>query len=327
VMPVDASNWNIAPPAAPTYADINNPGKTITQQYNAVTGAPTNMTAYHGWMNVGGYAPNATCAPPVIGAPGIACVGGNESESSIIKYNPGRGPIGALPEGTYRLRIDTLSSDGSIPPGGSQAHKGMAVRVMDGATGTTNCGSAASPCSLSALDDLSIFTPITVPGGSNFRMPLFQVPAIYAGLTIGIDIFDAGDMGGTGSIYIGFVDPTTCNLFTEPAGGATANVYDLGPQRSNLGTGAQVLIGSYANPNPVEQVVNNAGSAVGDNKWYHFDIPIPSTYAPVAGGTPCDPLGQGYWSLQYRTTNNVTSVDTITITLNLRGNPAHILKS
>ena len=327
VKPVDASNWNIAPPNAPTYDDINNPGKTITQQFNAATGAPTNMFAYHSWMNVGGYVPNATCAPPVIGAVGIPCVGSAESESAIISYRPGRGPIGALPAGTYRLRIDTLNSDGSIPPGNSQAHKGLAVRVMDGANGNVVCGNSVTPCSLSALDDLAIFTPMTVPGGSTFRMPIFSVPAIYAGLTIGVDIFDGGDMGGTGSIYIGFVDPTTCNLFTEPLGGATANVYDIGNQRSNLGTGAQVSIGAYANPNPVEQVFNSAGNPVGDNKWYHFDIPIPSTYAPVAGGTACDPTGQGYWSLQYRTTNNVTSVDTITITLNLRGNPAHILKS
>jgi hypothetical protein len=314
VYPVDASNWSGTPP---TYTDVNS-GNTITQTYN-VNGAPTNMLAYHAWMNVGGYVPSSTCL-------GLPCVGTNEGESSIVQYRPGRGPIGALPAGTYRLRIDTLNYDGTIPPGNSMAHKGMAVRVIDGGGGTT-CGSAATPCSLSALDDLSIFTPIDVLGGATFRVPIFSVPAIYAGLTIGIDIFDAGDMGGTGSIFIGFVDPVTCALFTEPVGGTAATVYDLGNQRSNLGTGAQVLIGTYANPNPVEQVVNNAGNPVGDNKWYHFEVPIPNGYAPVAGGTLCDPTGQGYWSLQYRTTNNVTAADTITITLNLRGNPAHILRS
>jgi hypothetical protein len=75
--------------------------------------------------------------------------------------------------------------------------------------------------------------------------------------------------------------------------------------------------------------VNNAGVQPYDGHWLHFDIPIPSTYAPNPAGTACDPTGQGYWNLPYRTTANVSAVDTLTVTLNLnlRGNPAHILKS
>ena len=326
VYPVDASNWKVALPGAPTYADINNAGKTITQQYNAVTGAPTNMTAYHGWMNVGGYVPNATCAPPVIGAPGIACLGANESEAAVIQYRPARGPIGALGPGNYRLRIDTLNADGSISPGGTQAHKGLAVRVMDGG-GAGICGAAATPCTLSALDDLAIFTPISTAAGGTFRLPIFAVPSLYAGLTIGVDIYDLGDVNaGGGSAYVGFVDPVTCNLFSEPAGGNTAIVYDLAQQRSNLGTGAQVIVQPFPPGTPVETVTNNAGFQPWNGHWLHFEIPIPSTYAPGAI-TACDPTGQGYWSLQYRTTAGVTAVDTFTLTLNLLGNPAHILKS
>jgi hypothetical protein len=335
VMPVDASYWKNtsangtdAGGAAPYYIDVNT-GKKITQTFGIAAacgalgaGCPTDMTAYHSWINVGGYVPSTSCFPTVI------CPAGYEGESALIKYAAGRGPIAALPEGTYRLRIDTLNADGSIPPGGSQAHKGLAVRVMDGANGNVNCGSAATPCSLSALDDLSFFTPISTAAGGTFRIPVFSVPAIYAGLTIGIDVFDPGDINANGgSAYLGFVDPTTCNVFKEPAGGQAATVYDLGGQRSNLGTGLQTTVGSYANPNPVEQLVNNSGVQPFNGHWLHFDIPIPSTYAPNPAGTACDPTGQGYWNLQYRTTANVTAVDTLTITLNLRGNPAHILKS
>jgi Flp pilus assembly protein TadG len=337
VMPVDASNWPSASAggtdtggAAPYYIDVNT-GKKITQTFGSAaacaplgvaTGCPTDMTAYHSWINVGGYTPITTCFPTVI------CTPGYEAESSIIKYAAGRGPIGALGPGTYRLRIDTLNADGSLPPGGTQAHKGLAVRVMDGANGSLNCGAPASPCSLSALDDLAFFTPISSPAGGNFRIPVFSVPAIYAGLTVGIDVFDPGDINANGgNAYLGFVDPTTCNLFTEPAGGLSASVYDLGNQRSNLGTGAQITVGTYGSPNPVEQIVNNAGAQPYNGHWLHFDIPVPSTYAPNPAGTACDPTGQGYWLLQYRTTANVTAVDTLTITLNLRGNPAHILKS
>lgn len=325
VKPVDARNWGLSPP---TYADPNT-GKTITQQYNAITGAPTTMTAYHAWMDVGSYAVNNTCAPAVIGAPGIACAGANESESAIISYN-GIGPIvpGTLAGGasgaTYRLRIDTLNADGTISPGGTQAHKGLAVRVMN-AAGTATCGNAATPCTLSALDDLAIFTPISSPAGGTFRVPIFSVPPIYAGLTIGIDIFDPGDINANGgSAFLSFVDPTTCAPFV--ANGQTATIHDLQQQRSNLGTAGDTIVGSYPTGSTVELIVNNAGVQPYNGHWLHFEIPIPSVYGPPFNAA-CDPTQQGYWSLQYRTTANVQAVDTITITLNLLGNPAHILRS
>jgi hypothetical protein len=290
-----------------------NSGNAIQQKYNAVTGAPLNMFAYHAWMDVGSYIPDNTCVGP--------CAAGFEAESSIISYL--RGPLaGPLGQGTYRLRIDTLEANGGNPcnangticNGQSYAHKGFAVRVTD-AGGVNPCAA----CTASALDDMSIFTPVNANNAS-FPLPIFQLPPDYAGQTVSVDIFDAGDMGGTGSIFIGFKDPTTGALLVEPPGAPAANVYDLGPQRSNYPASA-TLIGSYSNPNPVEQVVNAGGNPVGDNKWYHFDIPIPSTYNP--GANP----NNWWWQLVYRTTTNVRANDTITITLNLKGTPAHLLQS
>lgn len=325
VKPIDARNWTANPP---TYADPNT-GKTITQQYNAITGAPTTMTAYHAWMDVGSYAVNNTCAPAVIGLPGIACAGANESESAIISYN-GIGPMvpGTLSGGasgaTYRLRIDTLNADGTLSPGGTQAHKGLAVRVMN-AAGTGTCGAAATPCTLSALDDLAIFTPISSPAGGNFRIPIFSVPPIYAGLTIGIDIYDPGDINANGgSAFLSFIDPTTCAPFV--ANGQTATIHDLVQQRSNLGTVNDTIVGNYPTGSTVEIIVNNSGAQPYQGHWLHFEIPIPAVYGPPFNPA-CDPTLQGFWSLQYRTTANVQAVDTITITLNLLGNPAHILRS
>jgi hypothetical protein len=329
VKPIDASCWNADPlnglPICPIggdptytypavgYLDVNS-NKVIQQKFNALTGAPQNMLAYHAWMNVGGYVPDTTCVG--------ACAANTEAESALISYTPGKGPIANLGPGTYRLRIDTLEYNGANPcnaagtscTGQSYAHKGYAVRVTDGG-GVSACGG----CTMSALDDMAIYTPISVSNGS-FPIPIFQLPPDYAGQMIGIDVFDAGDMSGSGSIYLGVIDPTTNALVVEPAGGATANVYDLGSQRSNYPASA-TLIGAYSNPNGVEQVVNGAGGAVGDNKWYHYDIPIPSTYNP--GANPAN----WWWKLSYRTTGTVTATDTITITLNLKGNPAHLLQS
>src|SRR6202011_5484848 len=107
-----------------------------------------------------------------------------------------------------------------------------------------------------------------------------------------VDIFDAGDMSGTGQIYLGLVDPTTGALLVEPAGNPAANVYDLGPARANYPASA-VLLNSYGNPNPVEQIVTNGGTLIADNKWYHYDVPIPPTYNP--GLNP----NKWWWKLTY----------------------------
>lgn len=315
VKPVDASCWKVAGACTEVgYKDVNS-GKTIRQRYIG-GGAPQNMTAYHAWMDVGGYIPDNNCAPGPCGA-------NYEPESALISYTPGKGPIGALGPGTYRMRIDTLEYNGSNPcdnagnncNGQSYAHKGLAVRVTDGG-GVGQCGG----CTISALDDMAIYTPISLGGGGAFMLPVFQLPPDYAGQMISADIFDAGDMSGNGSIYLGFVDPTTNALVVEAPGGPAANVYDAGFQRSNYPANA-ALVGSYPNPNPVEQVVTSGGAYLADNKWYHYDLPIPSTYAP--GSNP----NNWWWKLQYRTTGAVTATDTITITLNLRGNPAHLLQS
>lgn len=315
VKPVDASCWQTGGACSTIgYSDVNT-GKFIQQKYNGATGAPTNMLAYHAWMNVGGYAPDTTCVG--------ACSGNNEAESALIKYTPGKGPIAALTAGTYRLRIDTLEYNGANPcnpypttcTGKSAAHKGFALRVQDG-TGANPCAS----CTISALDDMALYTPITTAAGGSFPLQIFQLPPDYAGQLISFDIYDAGDMSGTGSIYLGLIDPTTNNLVVEPAGGASANVYDCAFQRSNYPASCSV-VGTFANPNGVEQVVTNGNTFLGNNKWYHFDVPIPSTYAP--GANPAN----WWWSLRYRTTANVSSTDTITITVNLKGNPAHLLQS
>ncbi|HKW71753.1 MAG TPA: TadG family pilus assembly protein [Candidatus Dormibacteraeota bacterium] len=316
VKPVDASCYKVPAAGCPLiqYKDVNT-GNSVQQKYD-VNGNPTNMSIYHSWVNVGGYIPDNTCV-------GV-CVAGYEAETSLISYTPGKGPIGNLGPGTYRLRIDTLEFDGSNPcaagaypncAGQSYAHKGYAVRVTDGG-GVGICGG----CTLSALDDMAIYTPVSIAAGGSFPLQIFQLPPDYAGQMISFEVFDAGDMSGSGSIYLGLVDPTTNNLVVEPSGGPTANVYDCNYQRSNYPSGCS-SIGTYANPNGVEQIVTSGGSYLGDNKWYHYDVPIPSTYNP--GSNPAN----WWWNLRYRTTGGVTATDTITITLNLKGNPAHLLQS
>jgi hypothetical protein len=293
VDPLDARGWNANPP---TYKDVRT-NSVITQAYNA-NGTPVNGLAYHAWMDVASHVIDPT-------------------DQGMIAYKAG--PLaGSVGVGQYRLRIDTLEMDGSNPPsnglaGSSFAHKGLAVRVMDG-TGLNPCAT----CTLTAIDDMAIYTPIALPGPGGFQLPLFQLPPDYAGKTIKVDIFDMGDMSGTGSIYVGFIDPRTNALLDLTGTGTTATVWNLGTQLSNVGTSNATVV---SQPTVVEQLVTSGSSYYADNKWYEFDIPIPGNYNP--GPNPAN----WWWKLQYRTTANVTATDTITVLLGLKGNPAHLLQS
>jgi hypothetical protein len=294
VDPLDARGWNGTPPR---YVDART-GRAITQLYNA-DGTPSNGLAYHAWLDVASHPIDA-------------------NDSGMISYTPGLGPVsGALGAGQYRLRIDTLEWDGSNPPsngtaGTSYAHKGMAVRVMDG-TGRSPC----TACTLSAVRDFAIYTPIAISGGGSFRLPLFQLPPDYAGRTISISTYDVGDMSGSGNIYVGFIDPRTNQLLNLSGSGQTATVWDLGTQLSNYGTSAATMV---ATPSTVEQLATSGSTFYMDNRWYEFDVPIPADYNP--GPDP----SRWWWYMQYRTSGSVTATDTITVTIGLKGNPVHVIQ-
>jgi hypothetical protein len=295
VDPLDARNFSASPP---TYVDFAT-GSTITQAFNA-DGSPANGQAYHSWMDIAGHVIDAR-------------------DQGSIRYRAGFGPLaGPIGAGQYRLRVDTLEYDGSLPPpnGGtsnSGAHKGFAVRVMDG-TGLNPCAG----CTISAVRDMAIFTPVTLTTPGAFQVPLFQLPPDYAGKTVSIYLYDMGDMNGSGAIYVGLIDPRTNALLDLTGSGRTASIYDIGTSLSNSGTAASSLLSS---PTIVEQLVTNGSSKIADNKWYQYDVPIPNNYNP--GPNPAN----WWWSLQYRTTGSVTAADTVTVTIGLKGNPAHLLQS
>ncbi|HET6310319.1 MAG TPA: hypothetical protein VFH00_04875 [Candidatus Nitrosotalea sp.] len=284
VHPLDARNWNQGPSQ---YRDVT-AGVNYTQAY-AADGHPTNLMEYHAWTDVagpGGYT------------------------SGLSTYNGSQAVLGP---GSYRLRIDTLEFDGSNPPGNSQAHKGLAVRVADSG-GNSPCGT----CSVSAMSDMAIYTPVNLPSTGSFNVPLFQLPPDYAGKTISVDIYDPGDTNGattSGTMTLGIADPSGSIANVAPG---VANMYNLGTQRSNYPGGATLVASSSS---PIVTVRTSGGSVPFDNYWLHFDIPIPASYNP--GASPSN----WWWSLQYGITGSVAGTDTVTVAVSLRGNPAHLVIS
>jgi hypothetical protein len=294
VLPIDATNWNSSPP---TYKNVNT-GATITQTYDGA-GNPTNMLTYHSWADVATYA------------------GGGDG--GTVKWTAGFGPQApgyTLPGGTYRLRVDSLNYDGTLPSpdgatGPGQAHKGYAVRVND------NTGNPCAGCTLGAWDDMCIYTPISSNAGGSFSIPEFAVPPDYAGQTITIDIYDPGDISGGGSVDLYILDPS--GAVTTPTPPNVVAVYDLGVSRST--SPGTVVSPPLSNPTQAFVEATTSGTLHFNGHWVHFEVPIPATYSP--GANP----NNWYWYLRYNTSAAVTATDTVTIAIGLKGNPAHLLIS
>jgi hypothetical protein len=289
VYPIDARNWS---QPNNQYKVMGGPtaGQTVTQLYGGA--APSNMLIYHNWVDVATYR--------------------GSSDNELVSLQTFETPYligGVLQPGNYRLRVDALDNNGNVVNGRQTGHKGYAVQAVNPTAST------CATCAVSAWDDMSFFTPFDAGPGGSFSMDLFRLTPDYAGLTVSIDIWDIGDIASsTGYVAVNILDPSGSNDF--PGG---VNVYDLGPQRSNLGRGAYTVLASAAGGNTkaffVAQDTSTGQSA--DNKWIHVEIPVPANYNP----TP----GNDWWQLQYVTGANTVAVDTVTVAVGLKGGPLHLL--
>ena len=293
VLPIDARNYS---QPSSQYRNVNT-GGTITQVYGGTT--PTNMLIYHNWVEPTSYA----------GAQDGGLVN-LRTTPQLANYLIG----GSLTEGTYRLRVDTLNYNASIPAGGSQAgaHKAYAVRTVNDDPGRTACGS----CTVAAWNDMAFYTPISVSGSGQFPIKLFELGPQYAGLTVAIDIYDPGDIASTsGRVVLNILDPTGATA-TSPLG---VNIYDLGVQRSNLNTGQYSVIASAQNGNQVASFVatDTSNGTTRNGHWVHIELPVPANYNPAPGND--------WWSLQYVAGAGTTATDTVTVAVGLKGGPVHLL--
>jgi hypothetical protein len=286
VRPIDASNW-----AAATNQYLNvNTNLPITQLWN-VGGSPANMSVYHSWIDVSTY----------VGA----------GDGGLVSYTAARGPlVGSLAAGTYRLRVDALNYDGTLPsgaPGSRAAATHMyAVRALDA------FGNPCAACTVSGWKEMGIYTPIT---GASFQMPLFQVAPDYAGLTVGIDIYDPGDISGAGDVQMRILDPAGA-VATSPQG---VRIYDLGTARSTV-PGPGNLISSGGNT-VASFAATTGGVHPYNGHWVHIELPIPNTYNP--GLNPSN----WWWSIDYAISGSAQATDVVTVAISLKGNPARLLSS
>jgi hypothetical protein len=279
---------------------------------------------YHGWMDVG---------TPPSGSTQWTSGGTTYNVLSVKKSLLS----GSLASGSYRLRVDMLDWQGLRPvddaPAASpcsRAHKGYSVQlaVPSGAS-YTECVDPG--CQVSAVDELALYTPIQSSGPSGFSLPLFNLPADYAGQTINFYVFDVGDVSGSNQISILNPDPQSCGsnpapcLFTSAAG---VPVYDLGyslnttPLASMLVNTADSCAGTIQ-PGPTQALITTAqlpgctGRVAWDffnARWLLFKLQIPSNYQAGNGG---------WWDMNYSVTGGTAS-DTFTLVVNYASTPVHL---
>jgi Flp pilus assembly protein TadG len=282
---------------------------------------------YHQWISALNFSPGNNNDKALYN-------GTNKYGATLSNPNPA-----GTPDIFYRLEVDNLQWNGSpfcpgnsagpcaypntSPPtvGQSQAHKGYAVRLV-----TPGQNSCTSTCgTVSAMDDMTVFTPVNGATNPQFAIPLFSVdPTAYAGQTISVDLFDVGDVGG-GPAYVGLREPdgvtwATANTITDlgadlagsnpPSSGA--NVASL----NNWPVGGAPCDACY-------QTAGGGGGAIYQGQWVQMQIQIPASFTGP-GGVACG-TSNCYWSLVYDVAPAATAGDTFSVEVGFDGSPDHLL--
>ncbi|HVM66412.1 MAG TPA: pilus assembly protein TadG-related protein, partial [Acidimicrobiales bacterium] len=215
-----------------------------------------------------------------------------------ILLNPMNPLTGGSDGETYRLHTTN-----STPPGQTDAvNQSLVGTEQNFALYATADGGTPSIYGLGAME---MYTPLTASGTTNSQFYLAQIPAYYAGKTLELNLWDAGDISPlTGNLYV-MMPSTTVGTWTS----LTFNYTAASPAGScsppsSSGNGA-----AYA-------VTRNSGGASLNNCWLTIDVTIPTTYTAPQNG---------WWQIKYAMSGTGTSTDTTTWTAHILGNPVHLV--
>ena len=192
-----------------------------------------------------------------------------------------------LVAGTYRMQVMTSSADNLTV----SAENMFGIQVKsNGPAGSRVYGATR----MAVYDNLDNAT-------STFY--LAQVPAVHAGKTLEIRLFDPGDVGGSATMRI--LVPTS-----------TGYVYQNFNYTANGGAGSQ----SGTNVSLLKTAIS--GATQYQNAWVTIQIALPITYG-ASGLTPPGETQPGWWKIEYTIT--AAGNDTTTWEVSIRGNPVHLI--
>lgn len=196
----------------------------------------------------------------------------------------------AVTPGVYRLNVQTTTVGSNAADGSnmfslkatSTASAALQPQVFGGTVGTQST--------------MSIYN--NLQAGTSF-IYLAQIDATNAGKTLVIDLFDPGDLNGTGVMY--FEQPTTTGYvddqFTWRNSGTTLNA-----SGTQSGTVSSVTTASGGNSNF-------------QGNWLVVTIPIDPTYAAPQNG---------WWKVKYVITGGAAH-DRTTWTAKVQNSPVHLV--
>jgi hypothetical protein len=207
--------------------------------------------------------------------------------------------------GRYYVRVQT-----PVQTTNSRGSNGYALRVRSGGS-TSACTTITNPTTcpqLHAISDMSIYANLT---GTSASFYLAQIDAIHAGKTMRINLFDTGEGANTLQVYgpdnvaKNFTWTTPCSPQTPPSGGCSGSGTSL--DVSNTGC-------SGSCPQPYSGL--HSSSKYSD-RYLTIDIPLPSNYNGFSGNY--------WWKIRY-TMNSGTPTDRTTWSVNIVGDPVHLLQ-
>ena len=160
------------------------------------------------------------------------------------------------------------------------------------------------------LGAMQAFTPLTGSGSGTVSSEFYlaQIEAVHAGKTIEIHLWDPGDTNPLNA-KLQILIPTTDTTWTP-----TPFSYTASQGTSNSGRAAC----SSQSGTGVSQVETNVGATTGtfNGCWLVLRAVIPANYTGAA---------DGWWKIRYNMSGSGTSNDVTTWTVNIVGNPVHLV--
>ncbi len=202
------------------------------------------------------------------------------------------------PNGTV-YRLNTTSTDPTSPTGqlGTDGENSFAIFA-------SAAGGAPKVYGIGAMQ---AFTPLKSTGPTvQSEFYLAQIEAVHASKTVEIHLWDPGDTQPLNAVL---------QILVPNAGGWSPTTFTYTAAKGTTNTGAancNALTGSG------NSVTTNVGATAGtfNGCWLTIRAVIPSNYTAEQ---------DGWWKIRYLMTGNGASNDVTTWTVNIIGNPVHLI--
>ena len=196
-------------------------------------------------------------------------------------------------------RLHTTSTDPASPTGqlGTDGENSFAIFVS--ATGATP--------KVYGIGAMQAFTPLKSTGPTvQSEFYLAQIEAVHANKTVEIHLWDPGDTRPLNAVL---------QILVPNAGGWAPTNFTYTATKGTTNTAAANCTGTSGSGNAVTTNVGDTGGTF-NGCWLTIRTVIPANYTAEQ---------EGWWKIRYLMTGNGASNDVTTWTVNIIGNPVHLI--